>query len=613
MASFGWNDETVGAGVLVSGGTFIASRPTDGGGGAYAGVKGLAARRRGNRYFEIQVNDASCAVGLVSISADVDGKIGEGEAPLQWALFLQDGYFYYRESAGSGSVDIGTGALGPGVYGFLIDFNTHSMKIHKDGSVVYSAGLSFGHDVFMYPAVSMASGVAEATLTGAEAFQYPPAVSFVAWDVADAALAYFVAGNMKIDGVVAQRIIRAYSYDSQTYYQDGLQITSSKPLGQDLSDPSTGDYKVVLRDGYDLPVFVVAFDDYGENFIAEAEVNVGDIIHPTSPNGYVYICNASGALSVDEPDPWPTDLSSFSIGTAAFAPREFYRPAVHGPVVPAVEVYANFVILSGYTISYDAEINGFPYRIYEFHENAVAEIRGEGDVDILLIGGGGGGGRMNTGGGGGAGELKEVMGFSLTTGDQPINVGAGGAAADSLQGYDGENTACFGLVALGGGGGGGGGYSANDNYHGRNGANGGGGGGNFGDGGNMPGGSGDPGNDGGNGYYTSTTSNRCGGGGGGTGAPGANGSSSTSGGVGGAGVATNFTGEERWVTGGGAGGSNGGTQRSGGVGGGGAGASSTGYASAGEPNTGSGGGGASEPRPSAASGGSGIVIIRHLI
>jgi hypothetical protein len=145
-----------------------------------------------------------------------------------------------------------------------------------------------------------------------------------------------VSGVVQIDGAPAERTVRAFGYNAVTYMVEGAEVTQSKSLGHATSDPATGEYTIDLLAGYGDPVFVVAFDDYGAPFAPEATLAAGNRIHPTTPNGHVWETTGSGTLPVDEPT-WVVDTETSQLyGTASMIARPFYRPMVHGPIMPEV-------------------------------------------------------------------------------------------------------------------------------------------------------------------------------------------------------------------------------------------------------------------------------------
>ncbi|MCL1485186.1 hypothetical protein MIH18_23820 (plasmid) [Marinobacter sp. M3C] len=145
-----------------------------------------------------------------------------------------------------------------------------------------------------------------------------------------------VSGTVQIDGTPAKRTVRAFGYDPTTHDLNATTVNLSKSLGHSTSDPATGDYTIDLLAGYGREIFVVAFDDYGAPFTPEATLAAGDRIHPTTPNGHVWETTGAGALPVDEPT-WVVDTETSQLyGTASMIARPFYRPMVHGPIMPEV-------------------------------------------------------------------------------------------------------------------------------------------------------------------------------------------------------------------------------------------------------------------------------------
>ena len=232
---------------------------------------------------------------------------------------------------------------------------------------------------------------------------------------------------------------------------------------------------------------------------------------------------------------------------------------------------------------------------------------------ILVVGGGGAGGTSTStnggpGGGGGAGGFIETT-RTLNGGSYTVTVGAGGAAAASLDvatpGEDGTNSS-FGTDLIAHGGGGGGAMS-----EGHAGGSGGGGSAYYDtdsgkvnkDGGASTASGDESGNAGGKGSVAG-----YGGGGGGAGAVGQDSAATKS--KGGAGLASDITGEEINYAGGGGGGrTKVGSAFAGGKGGGGAGGSTAADAVAGIDGLGGGGGG-SGTTAVGGKGGDGVVIVR---
>ena len=145
-----------------------------------------------------------------------------------------------------------------------------------------------------------------------------------------------VEGVIQINGLPAERVVRAFGYDSESHTINSQSVNLSKSLGQTTSNPTDGSYSITLNNGYNNRVFVVAFDNYGDEFVADMSVNIGDRVHPTIPNGYVWEATSAGTLPSTEPT-WVinTDTSQ-SYGTASMIAKAFYQPMVQGPVAPRV-------------------------------------------------------------------------------------------------------------------------------------------------------------------------------------------------------------------------------------------------------------------------------------
>ena len=151
-----------------------------------------------------------------------------------------------------------------------------------------------------------------------------------------------VAGIVQIAGQPAARTVRAFSYDAIAHQIDGAEVALAKSLGHAKSDPATGTYEISLLGGYADDVFVVAFDDYGKPFTPNLALAPGERIHPSTPSGYVYECDAAGNLPTEEPA-WVNDTGTSQLyGTASMIARQFYRPVVHGPIRPLVAEAKNY-------------------------------------------------------------------------------------------------------------------------------------------------------------------------------------------------------------------------------------------------------------------------------
>jgi hypothetical protein len=143
-----------------------------------------------------------------------------------------------------------------------------------------------------------------------------------------------VEGVVQIDGTPAERTVRAFGYDAVEHIVGEKTVTLSMTLGQAQSDPETGEYLIDLLGGYIEGVFVVAFDDYGKNFLPSLALAAGDRVHPTTPNGHVFECTGAGILPSTEPE-WIVDTETAQLyGSASMIAKPFYRPMVQGPILP---------------------------------------------------------------------------------------------------------------------------------------------------------------------------------------------------------------------------------------------------------------------------------------
>ena len=157
-------------------------------------------------------------------------------------------------------------------------------------------------------------------------------------------------GQTKVSGVVtirnapAGRFVKAFSYESELHIINTEAQRLSRSLGEATSDPITGEYSIELTGNYEQEVFVVAFDNYGDEFTTERSLSLGDRIHPLVPTGYVFECVTAGKLPAVEPN-WTIDtVTSHSYGTASMIAVPFYKPVVHGPVKPEVIVPVEVVL-----------------------------------------------------------------------------------------------------------------------------------------------------------------------------------------------------------------------------------------------------------------------------
>lgn len=128
-----------------------------------------------------------------------------------------------------------------------------------------------------------------------------------------------VAGNVTINRAGAARSLVVISEDG----------TGARRVAGQGESETDGTFDITF-DGWGRDVFVVALDEYGQAFEASAALNQGEIVHPTTPNGYVYEVTTAGTTGASEPT-WSTD-SAVTSGGVTFNPLPYYRPVASGPL-----------------------------------------------------------------------------------------------------------------------------------------------------------------------------------------------------------------------------------------------------------------------------------------
>lgn len=127
-----------------------------------------------------------------------------------------------------------------------------------------------------------------------------------------------IAGTVAIDGTAAEREVIVISDDS-----NGRQV-----LGQGMS-ANDGTFDIEYSD-WGGAVIALALDNYGGEWAAETVIASGTVIHPTTPNGYVYEATSGGTTGTSEPT-WSTS-SVVNDGSVTWNSRPFYRPVASGPI-----------------------------------------------------------------------------------------------------------------------------------------------------------------------------------------------------------------------------------------------------------------------------------------
>jgi hypothetical protein len=80
-------------------------------------------------------------------------------------------------------------------------------------------------------------------------------------------------------------------------------------------------------------VYALSLDDFGDAFVPNLEVQVGQRVRPSVFAGVLYQVTEEGVLPATEPEWWPiTSEGSRELGTARAEAVRYYRPLAHGPV-----------------------------------------------------------------------------------------------------------------------------------------------------------------------------------------------------------------------------------------------------------------------------------------
>ena len=122
-------------------------------------------------------------------------------------------------------------------------------------------------------------------------------------------------GNLKVNGAAVQHNVIV------------LDRIDGRVAGTGVGDGS-GDYSIDAST--DNPVYVIDWDDYGDDWIASTAYSLNDIVHPTTANGYYYVCTTAGTSDSTEPT-WPTS-GTVADNTAVWTATEYTRPRIHGPI-----------------------------------------------------------------------------------------------------------------------------------------------------------------------------------------------------------------------------------------------------------------------------------------
>lgn len=141
-------------------------------------------------------------------------------------------------------------------------------------------------------------------------------------NIASLVQGYLVKGVVKVGGVVKPRFVRALSVVDFARINDAV---------------AAADGSFSLKCGfYADAVMVATYEPYGAPLVANKSYVLGDIIHPSTPNGFRYLCTKAGNSGTSfPPEPWST-TATLTVGAAIFTPDPIYQPQLHGPIKPVL-------------------------------------------------------------------------------------------------------------------------------------------------------------------------------------------------------------------------------------------------------------------------------------
>lgn len=133
------------------------------------------------------------------------------------------------------------------------------------------------------------------------------------------------------DTTSLSRVNGSVTLDGQPYQSDVV-VTSveenPRVLGKTTSDV-TGDYSLDIE-GYSGAVMVNTVQEYGDAWESQAELIVGDVVHPSTPNGYVFRVTIAGTTGITEPT-WPEiPDASVTDGGVTYSSEILLQPEIQG-------------------------------------------------------------------------------------------------------------------------------------------------------------------------------------------------------------------------------------------------------------------------------------------
>lgn len=152
-------------------------------------------------------------------------------------------------------------------------------------------------------------------------------------DVAITIYAIDEAGAGSGGGGGQAHIAGTVTVEDTTVARDIIIISDDKAGGRKVlaegASASDGTFDIAYTD-WGGAVIALSIDEYGIAFPSETALNSGEVVHPTTPNGYVYTVSQAGTTGTSEPA-WPTS-GTVQSGSATFTARRYYRPIASGPL-----------------------------------------------------------------------------------------------------------------------------------------------------------------------------------------------------------------------------------------------------------------------------------------
>lgn len=103
-------------------------------------------------------------------------------------------------------------------------------------------------------------------------------------------------------------------------------------LGFTESDSLTGEYE--FKTNYKNPVLIHTMQDYGSVWVAGTAKVIGDVVHSTTPNGYIYKVTRAGNTGQTEPV-WTAEQNiSINDGSVIYESERLLKPEIEGYVTP---------------------------------------------------------------------------------------------------------------------------------------------------------------------------------------------------------------------------------------------------------------------------------------